>query len=163
MLRPIVIATILAGMGLPAQAMDYDVGSIHIAQPWTRATPKGAKSAGGYLKVTNKGTEPDRLTCVSLAAAAKCSIHEMSMERGVMKMRMLPDGLEIKPGETVELKPGSLHVMFEDLKQPLEKGQTVKGTLKLEKAGTIDVDFAVEGVGARGPEGSGAPMGGMKM
>src|SRR5262249_14137371 len=112
MLRPVVIATILAAMGLPAHAMDYDVGSIHIAQPWTRATPKGAKSAGGYLKVTNKGTEPDRLTCVSLAAAAKCSIHEMSMERGVMRMRMLPDGLEVKPGETVELKPDSFHIMF---------------------------------------------------
>jgi hypothetical protein len=26
------------------QASDYDVGSIHIAQPWARATPKGAKS-----------------------------------------------------------------------------------------------------------------------
>ena len=26
----------------PAQAMDYDLGSIHISPPWARATPKGA-------------------------------------------------------------------------------------------------------------------------
>jgi copper(I)-binding protein len=51
--------------------------------------------------------------------------------------------------------------MFEGLKQQLEKGQTVKGTLKFEKAGTVDVEFSVESIGARGP--SAAPMGGMKM
>ncbi len=27
---------------LPARAADYDVGSMHISQPWARATPKGA-------------------------------------------------------------------------------------------------------------------------
>jgi copper(I)-binding protein len=56
-------------------------------------------------------------------------------------------GLEIKPGETVELAPGGMHVMLTGLKQPLRQGQTVKGTLVFEKAGTIEVEYAVEAVG----------------
>ena len=69
------------------QAADYDVGPIHIAQPWARATPKGAKSGAGYMTITNNGSTPDRLSCVSSDASAKCQIHSMTMENGVMKMR----------------------------------------------------------------------------
>ena len=46
----------------------------------------------------------------------------------------------MKPGESVELKPGSYHVMFMGLKQPLEKGQQLKGTLEFEKAGKVNVE-----------------------
>ena len=91
------------------QASDYDVGSIHIAQPWARATPKGAKSGAGYLTITNNGSTADRLSCVSSDASAKCEVHIMIMENGVMKMRPAEGGLEIKPGETVMLKPSSAH------------------------------------------------------
>ena len=65
-----------------------------------------------------------------------------------MIMRPVEGGLEIKPGESVELKPGSFHVMFMGLKQPLEKGQQVKGTLEFEKAGKVDVEYTVEAIGA---------------
>ena len=143
-----------------AEAADYDVGPIHIAQPWARATPKGASSGAGYMAVTNNGTTPDRLTCVSSEAAAKCQIHTMTMEGGVMKMRPVEGGLEIKPGETVTLKPSSLHVMFVDLKHPLEQGKTVEATLKFEIAGTVDVAYPIAAIGAAMP---GAPVGGNMM
>jgi copper(I)-binding protein len=141
-----------------AHAMDYDVGSIHIGNPWARVAPKGAKMTTGYLTITNKGKTPDRLTCVSVAVAAKCEIHSMTIDGGVMKMRLMPDGLTIKPGETVELKPESFHLMFIDLKAPLEAGKTVKGTLKFDQAGTVDVEYTLSPIGATKP-----PMGGMKM
>ena len=97
---------------------DYDVGPIHIAQPWARATPKGAKSGAGYLTITNNGSTADRLSCVSSDASAKCQVHTMTMENGVMKMRPAEGGLEIKPGETVMLKPSSPHLMFLGLNIP---------------------------------------------
>ena len=75
----------------------------------------------------------------------------MQMEQGVAKMRPVEGGLEIKPGETVELKPGSFHVMLMGLKQPLQKGEKVKGTLEFEKAGKVDIEFAVEALGATAP------------
>jgi periplasmic copper chaperone A len=135
----------------PAQAADYDVGPIHIAQPWARATPKGANAGAAYMTITNTGTTPDRVTCVASAAAAQCQIHTMTMDSGVMKMRPVEGGLEIAPGETVTLKPSSLHVMLLNLKHPLEAGQTVAATLKFEKAGTAEIGFPILGIGAPAP------------
>ena len=79
----------------------------------------------------------------------------MSMEGGVMKMRELPKGVEIAPGATVELKPGSYHVMMMNLSKPFTKGDKIKGSLTFEKAGKVDVEFAVEAVGGA-PQGHGA-------
>jgi periplasmic copper chaperone A len=141
-------------------AADYDVGSIHITQPWVRATPKGATTGAGYLTVTNNGSAADRLSCAASDASAQCQIHTMTMEDGVMKMRAVDDGLEIKPGETVTLKPGGLHVMFLGLTHPLETGGAVEATLKFEKAGTVKVQLPVVAIGAAAP---GAAPGGTMM
>jgi periplasmic copper chaperone A len=134
-----------------AHAYDYKVGAIEIDHPWSRAVPKGAAVAAGYLTIRNTGTEPDRLISGSTPVAGKFEIHQMSMDNGVMRMRPVTDGLEIKPGETVELKPESFHIMMTGLKRPVEKGKPFKGTLVFEKAGTLEVDFTVEAIGAAAP------------
>jgi len=133
-------------------ASDYDLGAIHISQTWARATPKGATAGAGYMTITNKGATPDKIICISDDASTQCQIHTMTMEGGVMKMRPVEGGLEIKPGESVTLKPGGDHVMFRDLKQPLVQGQSVKATLKFERAGTVDVDYPVLAIGAAAPD-----------
>jgi copper(I)-binding protein len=73
-------------------------------------------------------------------------------------MRELKPGLVIKPGETITLKPGSFHVMFMDLKEPIKTGSTFKGTLVFEKAGTIEIEYAIEPFGTRTPGDGGQPM-----
>ena len=138
----------------PAAANIFKAGTLTIEGPWARATPGGAQVAGGFMKITNNGSEADRLVGGTVPFAGRFEVHEMATEGGVMKMRELSKGLEIKPGETVELKPGGYHVMFMDLKSGLKEGQTIKGTLVFEKAGKVDVDFKV------GPIGGGAPAGG---
>jgi periplasmic copper chaperone A len=138
-----------------AIAEDYSVGTIAIDKPWTRATPKGATVAGAYMTLRNKGPAPDRLVGGSSAVAGRFEVHSMAMEGGVAKMRPVEGGLEIKPGETIELKPGSFHVMLTGLKQPLEKGQKVKATLEFAKAGKVDVEYAVEAAGTPSPPMSG--------
>lgn len=138
----------IATLSPSAYAYDYKVGGLEIDHPWSRAVPKGATVAAGYVTIKNTGTEPDRLVSGSTPVAGKFEIHEMSMDKGVMRMRPVPAGIVIKPGETVELKPQSMHIMMTGLKQPIEKGKRFKGTLVFEKAGTVEVDFAVEGVGA---------------
>ena len=130
-----------------AQAHDYKLGPLEIKHPWTRATPKSATVAGGYLKITNTGNTPDRLTGGSVEVARKFEVHEMSMDGGVMKMRELKNGLEIPPGATIELKPGSYHIMMTNLSRPLAKGDKIKGSLTFEKAGKVDVEFTVEAMG----------------
>ena len=156
------LAAQMAGAQL-ARAADYDVGSIHISQPWSRATPKGAAAGAGYMTVTNKGTAPDRVSCVSSDASAQCQIHTMTMEDGVMKMRPVEGGLEILPGQTITLKPGGFHIMLLDLKHPLEQGQSVKATLKFDHAGTVDVEYPIAGIGAPAPGAADAGGGSMMM
>ena len=130
-----------------ADAETYSAGGLQIGNPWARATPKGATVGAGYLTITNKGTEADRLIGGSAAPAGRFEMHATVTENGVARMRQVR-GLEIKPGETVEFRPGGMHVMFMGLKQPLTQGQTVKGTLVFEKAGTVAIEFAVQAVGA---------------
>jgi copper(I)-binding protein len=142
-----------------AHAADYKAGSMVIADLWSRATPKGASVAGGYMKITNTGSTPDRLVAGSSSVASGFEVHEMSMAGGVAKMRPVQGGFEIKPGETVELKPGSYHVMFTGLKKPLKAGQHFQATLMFEKAGKVDVDYDVRAMGAT----AGKDMPGMKM
>jgi copper(I)-binding protein len=145
-------ALLLAGLiGLTvttAHAGDYKAGSLDIVDPWSRATPKGASVAAGYMKITNTGSAPDRLLSGSSDVAPTFEVHEMTMEKDVAKMRPVKGGLEIKPGETVELKPGSFHVMFVGLKKPLAPGDHVKATLVFEKAGKVDVEYDVRAMGA---------------
>jgi copper(I)-binding protein len=141
-------AVLAAWLAIPAQAEDVTVGSLHIIAPWARATPKGASVGGGYMKISNTGNAPDRLVSGASDVASRFEIHEMTMDDGVMKMRPVANGLEIKPGQTVELKPGGYHVMFVGLKVAFERGQQVKATLQFEKAGKVDVEFTVAGLGA---------------
>src|SRR5271168_3392214 len=85
----------------PACAQEIKAGNLVITQPWSRATPGGAKIGGGYLTIENRGSAPDRLIGGSADVAAKVQVHEMSMNNGVMTMRPVEGGLVIEPGKTV--------------------------------------------------------------
>jgi copper(I)-binding protein len=161
----IVAAVLTAWAVSSAQASDATVGSLKISAPWARATPKGASVGGGYMTITNTGTAPDRLIGGSTDVAKRFEVHEMKMEGGVMKMRPVAGGIEIKPGQTVTLDPSGYHVMLMGLKKQLMQGDHFKATLQFAKAGKVDVDFTVEGIGAKTGGGDHAMpgMGGMKM
>ena len=128
-------------------AADVQLKSLDIRQPFARATPASAKTAAVFMAIENKGKEVDRLLSASSPAAGIVEIHEMKMAGGMMQMREV-SGLEIKPGATIELKPGGYHVMLMDLKAPLKQGESVPVTLKFEKAGAVEVKAAIEAMGA---------------
>ena len=150
-MKSLLLAIILGLVADVAVAHEYKAGALEIKHPWARATPKGAAVAGGYMTIINKGTAPDRLVGFSSLVAGKFEIHEMSMDNGVMKMRPIVNGIEIKPGQTVEFKPGSYHLMFMGLKQPFEQGKRVKGTLEFERAGKVEIEYVVEAIGTTTP------------
>ena len=131
-------------------AHEFKVGDLEIGHPWSRATPAGAKVAGGYLTVTNTGSTPDRLLSISSDVSEKAELHEMAVKDGVMTMRPVAGGLEIPAGGKVALAPGGYHLMFMGLKRQPKKGEEFSATLTFEKAGTVTVDFAVEGMGEMG-------------
>jgi copper(I)-binding protein len=137
-------ATLCCGVAL---ADDYQVKMLRISNPFARATPPGAKVAGAFMSIENRGKEADRLVSASSPVAGLVEIHEMAMDGGMMKMRAIK-GVDVKPGATVELQPGGYHVMLEDLKQPLKQGDQIPVSLTFEKAGVIEIKVHVEAMGA---------------
>ena len=102
-----------------------------------RATTPGMTATGGYVTIHNHSDEADRLVGVAADFAAKAEIHTMANENGVMKMRPLPDGIEIPAGGMVELAPGGMHLMLMGLKQTLEAGQMLEVELTFASGRTL--------------------------
>lgn len=132
----------------PAVGHDFQAGSIIINHPWSRATPPVAPVAGGYLTLTNAGDVADSLVSISSPLSERVEIHESTVSNGVASMRPVQNGIEIGAGETVELQPGGMHIMFMKPSRPLKEGERFAAKLTFEQAGTIEVEFVVQGMGA---------------
>jgi periplasmic copper chaperone A len=151
-MRQLTVTAVAFCISANAMATDYKAGSVEISSPWSRATPNGAQTAVGYMTIKNNGTTSDRLIGGSVDVADRFQLHSMAMESGIAKMREL-SSIEIKPGQTIEFKPGSSHVMFVNLNHPLSKGEHVVGILVFERAGKVRIEYSVEGIGSRqGPQ-----------
>jgi periplasmic copper chaperone A len=123
---------------------------IEVQNAWARATAAGAKAAGIFVTITDKGG-PDRLVGASTPVAAMAEVHETINDNGVMRMRPIP-ALPLQPGQAVVLKPGGYHIMLMGMKQQLKDGETFPLTLNFEKAGAITTTVHVAKAGAMGPE-----------
>lgn len=132
-------------------------GTIQVEHPWARASTGDTGVA--YLTIRNTGKADDRLLAAATPVAGHAELHITVNDNGIMKMRPL-SAIDVKAGGRAVLKPGGMHVMLMDLKQPLKEGQSFPLTLTFEKAGRLDVTVAVEKAGSTGGIHS---MGGMKM
>jgi len=139
---PAAFAALLA-LSLPAAAHDYSVGDIEIGHPWSRPTPPTARVAGGYVTLTNNGSEADRLIGVEPLDAQSAEIHRSVVQNGVASMRRM-EAIEIAPGASVDFEAERLHFMFIEPDRPLRDGDRFPATLVFEKAGSIDVEFMVQ-------------------
>lgn len=141
-IRAAAAAALLAVMCPAIQAADTKTAAIEIEDAHARIVP-GAKVGSAYLRIVNAGKEPDRLVAVSTPMAGKAELHSVTDDNGVMKMRRV-DGIAVKPGETVELKPGVLHIMLMDVRAGIKPGDTVPLTLTFERAGAKSVSAPVD-------------------
>jgi copper(I)-binding protein len=116
---------------------------VTVTDAWTRATVAGQPSAAVYLTITNAGRGDDRLLGVSAPIAKEASLHSTSGEGGVMRMRMLPDGIAVPAGATVKLQPSGNHAMLTGLSAPLAKGSSFPLGLSFERSGKREVQVRV--------------------
>lgn len=148
--RAVLLSLGLAVMIPAAEAQTpskVEAGPLVIANPWSRATPVGARVGAGYLVVENRGAEPDRLLGAEAEVSAAGELHETVVDGGIARMK--PSGaVAIAPNGRLELKPGGHHLMLSGLKRPLVEGERFAATLIFEKAGRVPVTFAVRGIGA---------------
>ncbi|MCW2317818.1 copper(I)-binding protein [Rhodoblastus acidophilus] len=158
-LRKIVFGSaFLALAAAPAGAAGETAGAgqgasaIQISAAWTRATVRGASVGAGYLTIDNQGGAVDTFISAASDRAERVELHQSREEGGVMIMRAVPKGVEIKPGKQLVLKPGGYHLMLVGLKSAFLPGETVHVTLHFAKAGDVGADLQVEGFGAQGPD-----------
>ena len=125
---------------------------VTVKDPWVRATVSQQRATGAFMQITS--AQDARLVEVRSPAAGIIEIHEMTMEKDVMKMRALPDGLNLPAGKAVELKPGGYHVMLMDLKQQMKEGDSVPVILVIEgkdkKRSTIEIKAPVRPLATAG-------------
>lgn len=90
--------------------------TVVIQDAWARATHPGQKVGAVYMTLTS----PQDTTLVKIESdvTESVEIHSMSMQNGVMKMRML-NKLPLTADKPYKLAPGGYHLMLFDLKKPL--------------------------------------------
>ncbi len=153
-------ALVFFGVAAP-QAHEYHKEDLTIFHPCARPAAMGQNSAA-YFIIKNGGKDSETFVSAESPVAESIELHETRDENGVMKMRAIKGGVEIKPGSSLELKPGGYHIMLIDLKKPLEEGETVPLTITLAKAGAVGVDVNVEKTAPGAAEAMPMDMHGMK-
>ncbi len=123
---------------------------VTVEQPWSRATPPGAKIGVGFLRLKNAGAAAERVVGASSPVAGRVEMHVTTRDGDVMKMRQV-ESFDIPAGGSFELKPGGAHLMLTGLRRPLAKGDRVPLTLKLQSGGTLEIELNVAALGARSP------------
>lgn len=126
-------------VSVPAMAHDHQQDGIVIDHPWSRPTPPGTPMGVGYMVIRNQGDTPAVLTGGATPAAERVSVHETTMQDGLMRMEPLKSGLTIPPGDSVELKPHGHHLMLESLSEPLAAGEKVPLTLRFEGREPVEI------------------------
>ena len=149
--RNIGIAAIAAIAAAPIAAASVRIGSLAIDGAWSRETAAGQVVAGGFMTISNKGASEDRLVSGTSPVAAEVQLHTMTIDGGVMRMRQLAGGIAVPARGTLELKPGSYHIMFMGLRRQLRQGERFPVTLRFQRAGNVTVQFAVQPVTSTGP------------
>jgi copper(I)-binding protein len=116
----------LTGTQLYAKEVVAPKNLVSITDAWVRPTNPGQEVGAAYMTFLSK----QDITLVSIESSITDSveIHNMTMENGVMKMRMLKS-LALKAGDSYKLSPGGFHLMLFDLKKPLTVGEQVSFTL----------------------------------
>jgi copper(I)-binding protein len=130
-----------AGCGDDDDTGNQPVAAITISDPFARVTTNDTGAV--YFTVKNSG-EADRLVAADSPDADDTQVHEIVTEGSTTKMQEVKDGIPVPAGGEVRLAPGGYHVMLLGLREGLKEGDTVRVTLRFERAGQIQVEARVQ-------------------
>jgi periplasmic copper chaperone A len=155
------VLIVMCGLVVIGRASAGHIGhhhtTIQLENAWARRAPSmvqggqsspggGAMTAGNsaaYVTISNHGSEADTLLSASSDVATTVEFHETIKQDGKMVMRPLPK-FDVPAGGTLEMKPGSYHMMLLGLKQDLKPGEIINVGLTFEKAGRMSVEARVK-------------------
>ena len=133
-------------------SVSYAEAQIEITDSWVRETPPGTSITALYMNIENTGAEDDALISVSSNISKNAEIHNTSVdENGVAKMEML-QSVSVPARKSVRFEPGGMHIMLIGLEEPLKSGDKVEIELVFERAGKLNMEAEVVGIGDKAQE-----------
>lgn len=121
-----------------------EVGSgILISGAYARATVPGQDVGAVYMTIENKGDQPEQLLGANSPIASDVMLHSTQMTQGMSSMHHMVT-LEVPAHGKVELKPGSYHLMLDNLHQPLKTGDSIAVNLDFRHAGIMHLQVPVK-------------------
>jgi periplasmic copper chaperone A len=138
--------TLVAALLLASPSLAHEIlaGDLKIIHPHIPQPAASAKAAGGFMAITNNGTEPEKLIGIETGIAAKAEVHESKVDASGVGTMEHVDVVEIPAGETVNLEHGSYHIMLMGLTGPLIEGEMHKAVLIFERAGRVEIEFQID-------------------
>ncbi|MCQ1059169.1 copper chaperone PCu(A)C [Photobacterium sp. DNB23_23_1] len=126
-----------------AYAHEYKAGDLYIDHPWSKQVPPTSQVAAAFFNIMNHSNNGDELISASSPIAGKTELHAHMHEDGMMKMREV-EKIDIPANDSQALKPGGYHIMFFNLKEVPQLGESFPLTLNFKHAGTVKVEVKVE-------------------
>ena len=125
-------ATSLAQSPVPSGGVEPPPGPLSVDGAWVRNSPMVAMAGAAYMVIHNSGTTDDALVSVTSPSAATVELHETTANAsGEMVMQPVAS-VPVPAGGSVELKPGSYHMMLIGLVAPLQVGDIVELVLTFQ-------------------------------
>ena len=119
--KKIVFAAIISiGIGISGSVLAElpQISDARVVQP-----PPGAKVAAAYFTISNPGDKPLAIMNAASDIAKSVEVHRSVVENDVAKMEK-QESVTVPPGDSLEFKHGSYHVMFMGLNQDLVAGES---------------------------------------
>lgn len=150
-------ALLACWLGLLAVPAAIAAHEVVVRDAWIRGTVQGQSATGAFMELTGKSNA--RLVGAASPVAKTVEVHNMTMEKGVMKMFPV-EGVDLPAGKPVKLAPGGYHVMLMELQKPLNAGDKVPLKLTFELANkqreTVELQVEVRDIkGTAKPEAKG--------
>ena len=119
---------------------------VQATNAYARAVVSGVQQSGAFVTLKNTDATPNVLIGASVKPniATRTELHTHVNDNGVMRMVEVKDGIPLPANQVVELKPGSYHIMFFDLKTTFSAGKKFPLTLKFKDGSSTTVNVTVK-------------------
>lgn len=124
-------------------AHEYELGPLKVEHPWLRAPQNDSVKQATFFSFIHNSGSADRLIGVKSEHFGAVAFYASGDESKPV------NGIDIPAKSKVTLAPNGPHVVLLDLKKHIEVGWGLEMTLVFEKAGSVDIDAAIDAFDAK--------------
>lgn len=135
------ISTLLL-VGMTACSVD-ETAAVRISELRIRAPVPGSTTSVAYFTIANHSNQDVVISEITSPQFSSAEIHRTELNNGISSMRRI-ENLLIPANDSVELRPGSYHLMLFTPLSPLEPGQSVSLLIHYSDNRQVNVTAALD-------------------